>query len=164
MKKLLLIAPLALILIMGAACSQKPTAPPANLDINNPAASQNNPASNSPGGVANGTAVRLKLSDSPLAPNAYLISSDTLSAEAQTALTGFKLDKKTLADGTTQIDLTAIDPEYKNQQYILQPGWSLYFVDRSLGDDNGKESNIQDDFGIMTDSEGYIVPNSMGQR
>ncbi|HTY44351.1 MAG TPA: hypothetical protein VMC80_03845 [Patescibacteria group bacterium] len=105
-----------------------------------------------------GSSNETKLSDSPYANYAYLISSDTLSPEAQQAITGFQINKAANSDGTTTYNLIASNPEYQNQSYTLQPGQSLYFIERSLGDDNdGTEGFLGDDHAIIVDSNGYIV-------
>lgn len=100
----------------------------------------------------------IKLSDTSYANNAYLISSDTLSPEAQQAISGFNINKQTNSDGTTTITLVAINPEYQNQSYTLQSGQSLYFIEMSMGDDrNGSETFLGDDHAVVVDSNGYIV-------
>ncbi len=100
----------------------------------------------------------VKLADTPYANSAYLISSNTLSPEAQQAISGFNINKQTNSDGTTTINLVAINPEYQNQSYTLQSGQSLYFIETSWGDDgNGSENFLGDDHAVVVDSNGYIV-------
>lgn len=118
------------------------------------------PHPNSTGSVVSGNSNsnETKLSDSPYANYAYLISSDPLSADAQQAISGFNINKQTNSDGTTTINLIALNPEYQNQTYTLQPGQSLYFIERSMGDDgNGTENFLGDDHAIIVDSNGYII-------
>jgi hypothetical protein len=99
-----------------------------------------------------------KFQDSPDYKNAYLISGDALSADAQKALTGFDMQKQVLADGSTQITLNAINPEYQDQVYTLKPGQQLYFIESYLADDNGAvDNNPMDDHAIVVDSNGYLV-------
>lgn len=99
-----------------------------------------------------------KFSDQPYAKNAYLISSDTLSPDATTALAGFKMSKQTFSDGTTRIDLKALEPQYHDQSYTLQPGEQLYFIDQFLGDDQGgAEANIGDDTAVVVNGQGNVV-------
>jgi hypothetical protein len=101
---------------------------------------------------------QVKLADTPYANSAYLISSDTLSPEAQQAISGFSINKQTNSDGTTTINLIALNPEYQNQSYTLQSGQSLYFIETSWGDDgNGSETFLGDDHAVVVDSNGYIV-------
>jgi LysM repeat protein len=97
------------------------------------------------------------LADSPYANYAYLISSNSLSADAQKALTGFKLTKSSNADGSTTYTLTAINPEYKTQTYTVQSGQKLYFIERNLGDDAGEERFLGDDMALVVDAQGKIV-------
>ncbi len=101
-----------------------------------------------------------KLVDQPYYKYAYLISGGTLSPEAQKALAGFSLDKKTLTDGNVQITLTAQKAEYHNQQYVLHSGEQLYFIEKFLADDKSEtneEKNLKDDSAVVVDSQGNIV-------
>lgn len=103
--------------------------------------------------------VAVKFADQEYAKVAYLVSGDApLSADAKTALAGFVMTKKTLADGTTEISLKAQKPEYHDQKYVLKTGEQLYFIDKFLQDDkNGAEANIGDDTGVVVDSLGNVV-------
>lgn len=98
-------------------------------------------------------------SDSPLSQNAYLISgSTTYDANTKTALSGFKVTKKTLADGSTEITLNSTNPEYQTQIYTVKQGEKLYFIEGISGDDNGtSDRNIGDDTAVLVDANGYIV-------
>jgi hypothetical protein len=108
--------------------------------------------------IASGNTNETKLSDSPYANYAYLISTTPLSSDAQQAISGFSINEQTNSDGTTTLNLIALNPEYQNQSYTLKSGQSLYFIERSLGDDgNGAENFLGDDHAIIVDSNGYIV-------
>jgi hypothetical protein len=99
-----------------------------------------------------------KLSDSPYASYAYLISTDTLSLDTKQAISGFQINKVMNSDGTTTYNLIALNSEYQNQSYTLQSGQSLYFIERSMGDDgNGSENFLGDDHAVIVDSSGYII-------
>lgn len=99
----------------------------------------------------------VKFSDQPYFKNAYLISGDKLSADATSALAGFKMDKQTLPDGTVQIKLKAQEAQYHDQSYTLKAGEQLYFIDKFLGDDQGNaEANIGDDTAVVVDSQGNV--------
>lgn len=100
-----------------------------------------------------------KLSDQEYVKSAYLVSGDApLSADAKTALAGFVMTKKALADGSIEIFLKAQKPEYHDQKYTLKSGEQLYFIDRFLADDvAGQEKNINDDTGVIVDANGNVV-------
>jgi hypothetical protein len=98
-----------------------------------------------------------KFSDQPYFNSSYLVSSDSLSPDAQQALSGFHLEKQTSPDGTTLISLKAQKPEYHDQQYNLKPGEQLYFIDKFLADDSGGERMINDDTAVVVDSQGNVV-------
>lgn len=150
MKRTLIMLPAILLLVAGCSYSS-PTVPiPTTVPPANPAVSQEN---NPPVAAAS-----LKFSDQPYYSYSYLISGDNLSADAQTALAGFTLNKQVLADGNTQIKLTATESTYKDQQYTLKPGEQLYFIEKFLGDDQGdKEGNIRDDMAVVVDNQGNVV-------
>ncbi len=97
-------------------------------------------------------------SSSQFYPYSYQIFPGALSPEAQRAVTGFRLETQNDSDGSVTIKLIAINPEYQNQTYNVQPGQKLYFIERSLGDDSGGEERFPgDDAAIVVNSAGYIV-------
>ncbi|MFA6585620.1 MAG: hypothetical protein WCS86_00465 [Candidatus Paceibacterota bacterium] len=104
-----------------------------------------------------GTTAQL-FSDSPLASNAYLISTLTYDANTKKALSGFIVTKKVLTDGSTQYTLKAQDPKYQTQIYTVKPGEKLYFIEQNLSDDNGSTDKFPgDDTAILVDANGYII-------
>ena len=141
MKKLLILLPL--VTLMAASCQMAP--------------SSNNSTTNASGTDLTVNSSMQKFSDSADYSNSHLISGDTLDSQAQLALAGFNLNKQTLADGSTQINLTATESGYHDQQYVLKTGQQLYFIDRTLGDDQGTERSTGDDYGVIVDSQGLIV-------
>lgn len=109
------------------------------------------------GNVGENTAPQLFF-NSPMAQYAYLISAPTYDATTQTALTGFQVTRKTLADGSIEITLNAQNPEYKTQVYTVKTGEKLYFIEKYLGDDkNNEEKFLGDDSAILVDASGYII-------
>lgn len=99
-----------------------------------------------------------KFSDSPDYQYAYLISGPTLSAQAETAITGFDLSKTTQTDGTTVYELKAKKSGYFDQKYTVKSGQSLYFIESSMGDDNGDvDERLSDDTAVVVDANGYVV-------
>lgn len=126
----------------------------ANLSVQNPAQSG---TSATVGAI---TGQGIKLSDEPYASRAYLISSDTLSAQSKIAIAGFEIQKQKASDGGMDITLKAVNPEYHDQQYHLRTGDQLYFIETSFGDDSGnQEYNLGDDSAVVVDANGYIVSN-----
>lgn len=99
-----------------------------------------------------------KLADQSYAKSAYLVSSDTISPEAQRALAGFTVQKKTASDGGMDITLKATASGYSDMSYHLQKGQQLYFIDTDLNDDiNGHEYGMYDDRAVVVDANGYII-------
>ncbi len=125
--------------------------PPKNIAsvINNPPQTGNS-----------SNAQSIKFSDTQAYPYSYLISSDTLSSDAQQALTGFQLNKTSHSDGSVTYTLTALKQNYYNQVYNLKPSQSLYFIEMSSGDDSvidNYDRNLGDDHAIIVGSDGYVV-------
>ena len=107
----------------------------------------------------NSVTAKILFSDSSDFKNAYLISTDNYDAATQLAITGFKIDRKVLADGTQQINVIAQEPGYVSQSYAVKPGQKLYFVDRFLQDDQkGQEKNAHDDLTVLVGVDGYAIP------
>lgn len=99
-----------------------------------------------------------KFADQDYAKTAYLVSGPTLTADAQKALAGFQMSKKTLADGSTEITLKSLKPEYHDQIYTIKTGEQLYFIEKFLQDDqNGDEKNILDDTAVVVGADGMVV-------
>jgi len=101
-----------------------------------------------------------KFSDSSDFQYAYKIFSGALSDQAKQAMAGFAFTTKAMSDGSTQITLTSQNQFYKTQQYVVKPGYSLYFIERMMGDDdatNDTDAKFTDDSAIVVDPQGYIV-------
>jgi uncharacterized protein YyaL (SSP411 family) len=81
-----------------------------------------------------------------------------LDATTKKALSGFKVTAKNNADGTVTVSLTSTNKEYHNQSYTLKTGEKLYFIEKSLGDDNNDtEAFLGDDTAVVVDSNGNVV-------
>lgn len=88
---------------------------------------------------------------------AYLISNSTLSSQAQAALSGFNLSRTQDSNDTVVIGITLMSNGNK-QTVSLKPGYKLYIIETSFGDDSfGGESNLGDDGFVEVSSNGYIV-------
>jgi hypothetical protein len=101
-----------------------------------------------------------KFLDSAQAKYSFQIFPGPLSTEAKNATAGFNIQTQTLPDGSTQVNLTSTNSEYQNQQYKVLPGYTLYFIERSLVDDsstNNAEKNLGDDSAVLVDTQGFIV-------
>lgn len=109
-------------------------------------------------GISSGAS--MSFANSPYYPYSYLISGSALSPEAQQAITGFQLTHSPNSNGSVTYTLTAVQAGYVNQSYILQQGQKLYFIERSLGDDDtsgNADYNFGDDFAVIVDSNGNIA-------
>lgn len=151
MKKVLIAASLAMLLAAGCNQADQTSKPTGQSQANGSSQGQSGSSQ--------------KFSDQKYYSNAYLISSASLSADAQKALNGFQMTKQTLADGSTQVVLKALNSEYRDQQYTLKPGEQLYFIERFSGDDDqgqNKDNNTGDDSAVIVDSQGNVVQGPQG--
>jgi hypothetical protein len=101
--------------------------------------------------------------DSPVYASAYQIFPGTLSADAKKAMNGFMTQTQSMADGTVVVTMTATNPEYKNQTYTVKPGETLYFIEKSLGDDavgENKDNYLADDTAVVVDAQGVLLTNN----
>jgi len=138
---------LPLLLLIGAGCASTAVPPPAAPTGQPSAQGQAAPAS-------------AKFADQPYYQYSYLISGDTLTPDAQSALSGFQMTKTQQPDGVTDITLKAVKSGYRDQQYVLKPGEQLYFIERFLQDDDpvkNEDKNMKDDQGVVVDAQGNVV-------
>ena len=101
-----------------------------------------------------------KFQDSSFASSSYQIYPGPLTDQTKQAIAGFKIDTKTQTDGSAQISLTSTNPEYKNQQVMVKPGYVLYFIEKNGGDDSqtgNTDQTTRDDSTVLVDPQGYIV-------
>lgn len=99
------------------------------------------------------------LKDSPIAKYAFQIAPGTMSQEAQNALVGWTVTSKTQTDGSTVVTLTPKDSTDQSQQYTIKPAQILYFIEQTPVDDKNdqdKDLNYRDDYGVITDAAGII--------
>ncbi len=143
-----IIIPAVFVLFLAAGCSNGSNYSSQTPPITN----QNSTTTQTSGGK--------KFSDQSYYKSSYLISGNAVSLDAKNAMAGFSMGKQTLADGNTQITLTAKKSGYHDQQYTLRPGDQLYFIEKFLGDDSAEkneEQNTIDDSAVVVDSQGNIV-------
>lgn len=156
--QMMLISLLALSLLM-AGCTVNP---PSQAGAAPPAANQSQPQAAAPqpqSPQAGGSAQRMKLSDTQYWNYAYLISGPSLDSNAQAALAGFNYSREVLPDGSENITLIALEPQYKGGSFIVKPGQKLFFIETTFGDDAGSgEYNMGDDSAVLVDQDGYVVP------
>jgi len=108
-----------------------------------------------PGFVTKG----MKFQDSPLFSKAYKIFPVTgsLSGDAKKATTGWNIKTINLSDGSTQVNLVPLEAEDVQQEFIVKPGYSLYFIELNLADDaTGIDQNRMDDMGVLVDQNGIV--------
>jgi hypothetical protein len=124
-----------------------------NTQNNNSNNNSNNTQASSPGG----TNTSALFSNQPYAPYSYLIYPGTPSSQAQAALSGFSMSTTQLQNGSAMITLAFVSTG-DNQTIILKPGYKLYFIETSFGDDGfGGESSLGDDGLVTVDTMGHVA-------
>jgi hypothetical protein len=106
------------------------------------------------------TPVPQKFQDSPLAAFAFQVYPGPLSEPAKQATSSFKISTQTQGDGSILVGLTSSNPNYLNQQVIVQPGYTLYFIEKNSTDDDttaNTDRTTNDDTTVLVDPQGFIV-------
>jgi len=101
----------------------------------------------------------MNLKTSPLFKYAYQIAPGSVSADAQKALVGWKIKTEKAESGALIVTLTPSDSDDQSQQYTVATGNILYFIEQTPVDDKNdqdKDLNYRDDYGIITDASGVI--------
>ncbi|MDE1869075.1 MAG: hypothetical protein KGH60_03890 [Candidatus Micrarchaeota archaeon] len=147
-KKILIAAIVAVVIIAGGVVH--------HLTDNNLPSSTVTAASPQSNAAATNSS-KVLFSATPYASYSYQVYPGPLSAQAQSAMAGFNLTTNTLANGTT-IAKIGFSSTGQSQQFSLLPGYRLYIIETSYGDDSFKfESSLSDDGFVATDSSGYVV-------
>ena len=101
---------------------------------------------------------RIKLADTPYANYAYDISDNKTSSRETAALSGFAVQKTMQPNGSMKVVLKALEPQYQDQSFVVQPGQTLYFIEGAFGDDSGsREYSLGDDLAVLVDKNGYVI-------
>jgi len=122
--------------------------------------SMNSSAAVKPTIAAKPTVAMQKFSDSSDFQYAYKIFPGVLSTESKEAMAGFAFTTEAMTDGSTQITLTSQNKFYKTQQYTVKPGYTLYFIEMNLKDDDAEKDTdtmFSDDTAVLVDPQGYIA-------
>ncbi len=104
-----------------------------------------------------------KLQDNPmLNQHSYLIYpvNGTSPADVKAALNGWTMSTVASSGGSMLVTLTPNNTEQEDhkQQFTVETGDKLYFVELNLSDDqNGQDRMWFDDVGILTDKNGVIL-------
>ncbi len=100
----------------------------------------------------------MNLKSTPLFQYAYEISPNVAN-DAKAAMVGFSMTSEKQADGSMIVTLAPKDSDDQSQQYIVKSGQILYYIEQTPFDDKNdqdKDLNYRDDYGIITDSNGIV--------
>lgn len=110
------------------------------------------------GNQASSQQQKIKFADTVYAKYAYDISDNATSQRETAALAGFSVQKKQNTNGSMSITLKALEPQYHDQGFVVEPGQTLYFIEGAFGDDSGsREYSLGDDMAVVVDKNGYVI-------
>lgn len=137
----------AILLIHNNGSPQSSAKPPVSTPVQ--------PHASSPQSQSGSNAILFN--STPYAQYAYLISSPTLSQQAQSALAGFKLVRTTLQNGSVEMNIS-LSGSGQGNSVTLAPGYKMYLVEATFGDDGyGFDSSLGDDGFVIVNTTGYVV-------
>ena len=120
-----------------------------------PASSQH--AQSAPSGQAAPSSSGTPFSSTPYAPYSYVVYPGPVSQQAQAALDGFNLTATTLQNSSVRIAIALLGSG-QSQSLTIQPGYKLYVIEATFGDDGYHfDSSLGDDGFVIVDSKGYVV-------
>jgi hypothetical protein len=163
MNKKIIIAVIIIVIIIGAWMfwSNQGTTNTANYGTTQNSVTEN---TNQSVGTSTNTTVTLMVSTGQLFSssqffrNAYEVYPTLDPTNGSRALSGFAIQTQNLGSGATHVTLVAKQVSYHTQSFIIGSGQTLYFIERSFGDDsNDQDINYGDDSGIAVDARGYIL-------
>lgn len=104
-----------------------------------------------------------KFSESEYAPVCWEVAPQDPSTNAQTALFGIAMKKQKNSDGSFDVGLRPDSSEYTWKTIHVQTGFTLYFCDytdddEEIGMTDKDITSNKDDFPVLVDSQGNIVP------
>ncbi len=103
------------------------------------------------------TTAPIAFATSQFAPYSYLISGNNLTYQAKDALVGYTMQKTAFSDGSVNITIS-VNGTNATQSVVVKPGYKLYVVETSFGDDGGGfDSSRADDGFVLVDPNGYLV-------
>ncbi len=87
----------------------------------------------------------------------YQIYPGQISPQARAALTGFNMSQYALANGSEMVNIS-LSGTNQQQSIVLKPGYKLYIIETTFGDDGYHfDSSLGDDGFVMVDPNGYVV-------
>ena len=82
----------------------------------------------------------------------------TLASDTKKALAAFSYTKTDLGNNSYRFTLTNSAEGFQGQSVVVSNGQSLYFIERSTGDDSASEdSSTKDDMFVVVDAQGNIL-------
>lgn len=112
---------------------------------------EGNTSSVIPVDTASPSATTQSFADSQYAINSVQIAPGDLSADATAALANYTFATQTLSDGSIQADLTPKTDGATTQEFIVQSGYTLYFVKPAA------DGTASDKIAVLVDQNGNIV-------
>ncbi len=126
-----------------------------------PSASQGSQAVTTAGQGSNSATAsdqtKVLFANTQYAPYSYQVYPGPLSQQAQAALSGFSMKNTTLQNSSVIVTLTVVGSG-QQQTVVLQPGYKLYIVEATFGDDSFRSDySLGDDGFVVVDPNGYVA-------
>ncbi len=140
---IIMAAALILLLFIAASSPQTSNRTSANSTLTNQSSAQTNNT-------------KTLLNNTAYARFSYQIYPGPLSQAALSAMTGFNMTNTTLQNGSVAVKIAVVGSG-QNQTIVLKPGYRLYVVEGSFGDDSIRyDSSFGDDGFVVVDQNGYV--------
>jgi hypothetical protein len=156
MKRNIIIIAVVLIVIVAAYALWNQNTAPAAAPATSPAPTQTT-ATNTTSGAPLMQSTGVAFSSSPDYARSHEVY-PTMASDAKQALSAFSITTKDLGSGATQVTLTNGAEGYQGQSVVVGPGQSVYFIEKSTGDDSDTEdSSTRDDYLLAVDAQGNML-------
>ncbi len=100
---------------------------------------------------------KVLFSGTPYYPYSYLVYPGPISSQAKAALAGFSLNQSQLRNSSSKVTITVTGTS-QQQTLVLAPGYRLYLIETTMGDDGFNfDSSFGDDGFVVVDQNGYVV-------
>ena len=108
-------------------------------------------------GPAAQNASKVLFASTQYAAYSYQVYPGPLSQQASMALSGFNVSSTVLQNGTADITIL-LSGTSQSQTVLLKPGYKMYIIETTFGDDGfGAEYSLGDDGFVTVDPNGYIA-------
>lgn len=110
-----------------------------------------------PSNQTNTNSSKVLFANTQYASYSYQIYPGPVSQQAQSALAGFNITSTQLQNSSSEVKLSLIGTS-QGQTLIIKPGYKLYIIETTFGDDGYHfDSSLGDDGFVLVDPNGYVA-------